>query len=259
VRLATKGHGGPLKKSVTVLTNVPGSTAPVVLDIKGEIWEPVAYNPRIVAFGRIDQATAASQPVPERKVTITDNLEEPVQLTDVRCTNPVFDVKTKVVEPGKKFELIVTIAGELRPGVNSGMIQAATGIEEAPNLNIPVQATRMADVDVSPPEILMPRVTAAEMKHQFIIRNHTQTPLDITDLEASDPALHVELQEGHDATSYILYLTVPAGTELPPRGEKITFKTGLASQPEVTIPIRVRSVAPASAPARYVPSRTEGH
>jgi hypothetical protein len=65
--------------------------------------------------------------------------------------------------------------------------------------------------------------------------------------------MQVELEEGQDATSYILRLTVPAGTELI-GNEKITFKTGLPSQPEVTIPIRARPI-PASRPARPAPPR----
>ncbi len=257
MRLTTKGHNGQLKKVVNVMTNIPGSTGPIALNIRGELWEAVAYDPRIVAFGQLNPATA-SQPTLEKKVTITNNLEAPAELTDVHCTNPVFDVKTTVVEPGKKFELTVTIVGALQPGMNTGSIQAVTGIADTPNLSIPVQASRTADVEVAPPELLLSRTVGAEMKPQFTIRNHTQTPLDITDLEVSNPALQVELEEGHDATSYILHLTVPAGTELTPPGEKITFKTGLASQPEVTIPINVRA-APASRPTRHVPARPAGH
>jgi hypothetical protein len=268
VRLATKGHGGPLKKSVSVTTNVPGSTAPIVLDIRGEIWEPVGYDPRIVAFGQIRPPTT-SQPALERRVTITNNLETPADLTDVHCTNPVFAVKTKVVQPGKKFELTVTIVGPLQPGMNYGAIQAATGVDEMPNLSIPVQASRLADVEVLPPELLLPRTLPTELKSQLTIRNHSQTPLDITDLTVSNPALQVEIEEGQDATSYILHLTVPAGTELAATGEKITFKTGLASQPEVAVPIRLRAVpasrpaypasSPGPRPGRPVPTRSVGH
>jgi len=252
VRLATKGHGGQLKKTVNVTTNVPGSTAPVRLEISGEIWEPVAYEPRIVAFGQINPKTA-TQPTLEKRVTITNNLDEVAELTDVHCTNSVFDIKTTVVEPGKKFELLVTIAGPLQPGINIGTIQVATGISETPNLAIPVQASRVADVDVAPPELLLARAVATEMKNQFTIRNHSQTPLDITDLAVSHPGMQVELEEGHDATSYILRLVVPAGTEMT-GPEKITFKTGLPSQPEVTIPIKLRP-APATRPARPAQTR----
>jgi hypothetical protein len=261
LRLNTKGHNGDLRKIVRVTTNIPGSTVPIQLNIHGQLWEPVAYDPRIVAFGRINASNAASQPALEnleKKVTITNNLEQPANLTDVHCTNPAYHVDTKVLEPGKKFELTVTIVEPLKPGPNVGTIQVTTGIADTPTLNIPVQATRTADVEVSPPELLLSRTIGPEMRPQFTIRNHTQTPLDITDLEVSNPALQVELEEGRDATSYILHLTVPAGTELTQGGEKITFKTGLASQPEVTIPIVVRAT-PASRPTRTLLPRSKGH
>jgi hypothetical protein len=242
---------------VRVTTNIPGETTPIGLDIHGEIWEAVAYEPRIVAFGQLNAATVASQGTLERKVVITDNLEQPADITDVHCTNPVFDVKTTVLEPGKKFELTVTIVGPLKPGMNTGTIHANTGIEEVPSLHIPVQASRIADVEVYPPELVLTRTTGAEMKPQFTIRNHSSIPLDITDLEVSNPAMQVELEEGRDATSYLLHLTVPAGTEIPPGGEKITFKTGLPSQPEVTIPIIAR--APTSRPTPRVVSQPAHH
>lgn len=237
-----------MKKVVTVTTNIPDSTTPVTLTIQGEIWEPVGVAPRIVNFGQLNSETAR-EPTLSRSVTVTNNLEEPAELTDVHCTNALFHVETKTVEPGKKYELIVTIADALRPGSNTGTIELSTGVAETPTLKIPVQASLTPDVDVSPPQMIVTPNATGDVKSQFTIRNHTQTPLDITDLTVSNPALQVELEEGQDGTSYILQVTVAGGAELSPAGEKITFQTGALSMPEVTIPVTVRH-APATRPSR---------
>jgi hypothetical protein len=233
---------------VTVVTNIPDSTAPVTLTIQGEIWEPVGVAPRIVNFGQLNSETAR-EPTLSRSVTVTNNLEEPAELTDVHCTSALFHVETKSVEPGKKYELTVTIAGALQPGSNTGTIELSTGVAEMPTLRIPVQASLTPDVDVTPAQMTLPPTVAVDVKNQFTIRNHTQTPLDITDLTVSNPALQVELEEGQDGTSYILQVDVSSGAELSPAGEKITFKTGVLSMPEVTIPVTVRH-APATRPSR---------
>jgi hypothetical protein len=256
LKLTTKGHGGPLKKVVNVATNVPDLTAPVALTIQGEIWEPVAFTPRIVTFGQLT-AEAARQPSLPQQVIVTNNLDESVEIKDVHCTSPLYQVETKTLEPGKKYELTITIVGPLKAGSNSGLIEFSTSAAEVPTLRIPVQAVVTADVDISPPQMALPQTIAADVDSQFIIRNHTQTPLDITDLTASNPGLQVELQEGPDALSHVLHLTVAAGAELSPGGEKITFKTGVLSQPEVTIPILVKR-GPATRPSPPVPSRPAG-
>jgi hypothetical protein len=241
-----------MKKTVAVLTNAPDSPAPLHLTIQGEIWEPVAYDPRTVSFGQITNE-AARESTPSRTITIVSNLEEPVELSDVHSTNPVFQVQTSIVEPGRKYEVAVSAAGPLRPGNNSGLIEISTSAADTPTLRIPVVALLKPDVDVSPPRLTLPQLIAAEVNQRFNIRNATQTPLTITDVSASHAAFQVELREHQPGKLYSLELVVPAGTELSPTGEKITFKTSLPGAAEMAIPIHVKRL-PATQPSTPVRS-----
>ncbi len=232
---------------MTVFTNVPDSTAPYTLNIQGEVWETLAVDPRTVTFGQLTMA-AASQPALARTITITNNEEEPAELSNIHSTSPLFGVDTKVVEPGKRYELTIAIATPLQPGNNSGVIEVSTNIAENPTLRIPVQAFVMPDLDVTPPRLTLPQTVGADVNYRFNVRNGTSTPLKVTDLTVSNPAMKVELHDGQAGASYSIQLFVPAGAEPAPRGEKITFKTNVPGTPEMTIPIQVRRL-PATRPS----------
>jgi hypothetical protein len=231
---------------VTVFTNIPDSAAPYTLNIQGEVWETLAIDPRLVTFGQLTMA-AASQPALARTITITNNEDEPAELSNIHSTSPLFRVDTKVVEPGKRYELTIAIATPLQPGNNSGMIEVSTNIPETPTLSIPVQAFVMPDVEVTPPRLTLPQTVGADVNYRFNVRNGTATPLQVTDLTVSNPAMKVELREGQAGASCAIELVVPAGAELAPTGETITFKTNVPSTPTATIPIQVRRL-PATRP-----------
>jgi hypothetical protein len=232
---------------VTVFTNVPGGPTSYALNIQGEVWESLAVDPRSVTFGQLTMA-AASQPALTRTITITNNEKEPAEVWNIHSTSPLFGVENKVVEPGKKYELTVTVAAPLQSGSSSGMIEMSTNVVDFPKLRIPVQAFVTPDVDVAPPRLTLPQTVGADVHYQFNVRNGASTPLQVTDLTASNPAMKVELREGQAGASCAIELFVPAGAELAPTGETITFKTNVPSTPTVTIPIQVRRL-PATRPS----------
>lgn len=229
-------RGGRLKKSITVYTNIPEQNGSIRLTIQGEIWQPVDAKPLSANFGRLAPNTAQS-PSLLRKLTIVNNMESEATLTNVRSTNPSFQAQTRVVEPGKKFELTVSVVSPLQAGNNRGKIEISTGIKEMPTLSVPVSAYVMSDVDVSPNKLALRAQRPRDMKRQFTVKNNTKQPLKISDLEASNPALKVGLQEVKPGTMFKIMVDVPAGYHVPPGGDKITFKTGCPSAPVVTIPI----------------------
>ena len=229
-------RGGRLKKSITVSTNIPGQDGTIRLAIQGEIWQPVDVKPMSANFGRLPPDATQSASL-MRKLTIVNNMESEATLTNVRSTNPTFRAQTSVIEPGKKFELTVSVALSLQPGNNRGKIEMSTGIAEMPTLSVPVSAYLMSDVDVTPNKLALRSGQPRSTKRQFAVRNNTRQPLKISDLEASNPALKVALQETKPGTIFRITVDVPAGYRVPAGGDRITFKTDSPSTPVVTIPI----------------------
>lgn len=235
VLLSTK-RGGPLSKWVKVYTNIPDQEGLVKLTIQGEVWQPVDPKPRAASFGRI-APDAAQEGALTRKLTIINNMEGEAKLTDVRSTNPSFDVETTVIEPGKKFELTVSVVSSLLPGDNRGTIEMSTGITEMPTLSVPVRAYVMSEVDVNPTTVTLRGQQLRDMKRRLTVQNNTKKPLKISDLKTSNPALKVALQETRPGTRFMITVDIPVGYEVPSGGDKITFKTDSPVAPEVTVPV----------------------
>jgi hypothetical protein len=251
----TAAHAGHLSKAVTVFTNAPKPEAMVTLKIEGEVWDPVAFEPQSVNFGRLTAESEGGTGLFQR-VTITNNMDSPAELSDIRSTSPLFQVEAKTLESGKKFELLVTVVSPLNPGNTNARLELATGLPETPNLSIPISAYVVPDVELSPETVRLPAARSAGRKRQITVRNNTRLPLNISNLAVSNPDLQVTLTETQPGAVYIITLNVPAGAQLSPTGDKITFETDHPTAPHIEVPVTevkagARSVAtkPASSQA----------
>ena len=239
ISLKTNNVSGSLTKSITVSTNLQQSgKATITLKIKGQVWQPVQVTPRSAAFGRITIDKVEEGPV--RKLTIVSNVEGELNLTDIKSTNPAFLAEVTTIEPGKKYELAVSVVAPLRPGNNSGKINIATGIAETPKLIIPVYAYITSPVDVTPAKLALPAVRSQDLTRHFYIRSNNNKPLKISELKSSNPDLKMELTDIRNALTYRLTVDVPASYEPAGGGDTISFKTDNSAVPLVSIPITVR-------------------
>ncbi|MGD2110239.1 MAG: hypothetical protein PVI86_12725 [Phycisphaerae bacterium] len=229
-------RSGRLSKSISVHTNVPGKDGTVRLTIKGELWQPLDVKPRSANFGRLTP-DAAQSPSSVKKLTIVNNMEGDANLTNVKSTNPAFQAETRVIEPGKKFELAVSVASPLPGGTTRGKVEMSTGIKEMPTLSVRVNAFVMSAVDVSPDRLFLPPQRSNDMKRMFTVRNNTKEPLKISELTSSDASVKVGLEELKPGKMFRINVDVPSGYHGSPSGDKITFKTDCPTAPEVTIPI----------------------
>jgi len=236
-----------MSKTVTVYTNAPAPQATVTLTLQGDVWEAVASEPRTVNFGRLTAEAARAEGLTQ-KVTITNNMEARAELTEVRSTSPLFQAEAKPLEPGKKFELVVTVVAPLKSGNNSGAIELATGVPEAPKLSIPISVFVVPDVEVSPDSVTLPASRSGTTTRQLSVRNNTKSPVKISDLAVSNPALKVTLQEAQPGTLYTITLEAPAGSQVV-ASDKITFSTDCPTVPNVVVPVRETRV-PAATPGQ---------
>ncbi len=234
--VSTRNRNGKLTKTATVYTNIPGKDSVVRLTIKGEVWMPVAATPLSASFGRITMQAAKQQSL-KRKITIVNNMDEPANITNVRSTNPVFKADVRTIEPGRKFELTVTLASTPRRGGNSGRIEMATGVKAQPKLSVTASVYVMGDVDVYPNRLLLFGNRARQQQRLITVRNNTEQPLKISELKCTNPKLKVQLKEIIPGRQYRVNVTIPADCKLSPGGDRITFKTDCPSVPEVTIPV----------------------
>lgn len=239
ISLKTTSVSGPLTKSVTITTNVQDSAkATIVLKINGQVWQPVQVTPRSAAFGRITLDKVDEGPV--RKLTIVSNVEGDLKLTDIKSTNPAFRAEVTPIEPGKKYELIVSVVAPLKPGNNSGKINIATSIAETPKLVVPVYAYITSPVDVTPAKLALPVVRSQDLTRHFYIRSNNNKPLKISEIKSSNPDLKLQLTDIRNALTYRLTVDVPKSYKPASGGDTISFKTDNSALPLVSIPITVQ-------------------
>jgi hypothetical protein len=252
VKLNLGTHGGKQSKSITVHTNAPGDAATIRLIIQGIVWVPVDVQPPTAAFGRLT-SESAKEPALAKKVTISSNVDKPLELSNVRSSNPVFRAETSVIEPGKKFELSVTLVPPLLAGNNTGKIDISTGLTEMPTLSVQVNALVAADVEVRPANLTLPEDTSAPLNRQLYVQNNVKTPMQLSGLETSNPNLKATLEETQPGMTYRLSVDVPAGYQPSPKGDKITFKTNNPSVPLLTVPV-TKTAAATPQPGTAVPA-----
>lgn len=252
VKLNVGRHSGRTNKAITVLTNVPGDSATVKLSIQGEVWMPVDVQPQTVNFSRLN-SDSAKDPNLAQKVTIVNNMEQNANITDVRSANPLFRAETKVIEPGKKWEMTIGLTAVPQLGTNNGTIEMSTGITEMPTLTVPVSAFVVADVEVTPPNLTL-RSDQPVANRQLFIRNNSKTPIKISDLKTTNESFKLNLEETQPGTMFKLNVDIPADYQGGPGGDRITFKTDNPTAKDVTIPIVMSKPppAPASGPAGHV-------
>ncbi len=222
---------GSINKSVTIHTNIAAPNKTVLLQIKGEVWNLIEVEPRAAAFGKL---TGTAQ----RKLVITNNSDQAADLHDIQCDSPMFKAEIRVIEPGKKFELIVT-AQATGSGQTSGKITMSTGITEHPTLEVFVNAHVPPAVEVQPRLIkLRPAAPGTQYKQRVYVRNNQpEKPLQITDLKVSNPDIKLSLDEQVTGTKFHIILEFPDGYRAPPGGDMLTFSTSAASMPTVQVPI----------------------
>lgn len=241
IKLATKKGGNTISKTVTVTTNIPGADGTVRLSIKGSVWQPVEIAPNNASFGRLTQSKAAEQGA--RRMTIINNVEGRMNLTNVRCDNPHFKAEVKPIEEGKKYELVVELVPPLLDGNNRGNIKIDTGLAEYPTVDVSAFAYVTSPVDVTPNALTIIPDRTASTTRQFYVRSNDGKPFEIKNLISTSGKLGLTSTEmSGGKNTYQLAVEIPADFS-PAANEMIEFETTHPAVPKLSIPVRSRGIA----------------
>ena len=257
IKVRTKNYSGTLTKSVRVFTNCTDSNSTVVLKVTGTVWQAVQVTPRGANFGRLTAGELGNVGL-VRKLTVENNVGNTLNLTDLHSDNPAFRLESKILEPGKKAEITVTLVPPLNVGSTRGKIRASTGVPEKPQLELIASAYVVAQVQVTPQRINVNTDQAAPARRYVTIRNTAKTPMKVTDLQVSNTAIKAKLDETTPGKNFRITIDIPAGTKLATTGEVLSFKTDNAKHPEFSIPIVKTSIVRRPPTARpQIPSESQ--
>jgi len=232
------GFGGSVTKSATVICNDPGKSN-VVLQITGIVWRPIEVTPSMTVFN----VSSERQTNETKVVRIVSNLEEPLELSDLQCTNRSFQAELKTVRPGKEFELHITAVPPFTAGHNiSSPVSLKTSSSRMPAINLTAYVMVQPPVTVAPEQINLPSgPLAAAMSLAVAIRNNGTNSLGLSDASVNFPGAEVLVKETQPGRLFSLMVNLPAGFQIKPDQKvEVSVKSTHPKMPLIKVPVSHR-------------------
>ena len=232
IELNTGKYNGRVTKTVTIETNCTGERHMLTLTIQGEVWQPIDIQPASAMFGRLEQ-----QKEVEKIITLTGNLDAPLEITDLTSSNKIFTVEKREKTPGKVYEIVVKAVPPFAPGSNSGRITMKTNYPENPTPEFQALALIPEVIEVTPPNLGIPAGSRVPVKRQFYVRNNDPKPLKISDVKATQPGVRCTVTESQPGKVFQIVVDFPANFKPTVDGDRVSFKTDNSLIPVINVPI----------------------
>jgi len=252
---------GKVTKSATVTCNDPGKSN-LVLQITGTVWKPIEITPLMAMFKVSDELQTNETKV----VRIVSNLDEPITLSDLQCTNQAFQAELKTVKPGKEFELHITAVTPFTARSINTLVSLKTSSPRVPAINVGAYLTVEQAVVVTPNQITLPAgPLAASLNRAIMIRNNGTNSLALSDASVNFPGAEVRVQETQPGRLFNLTVNFPAGFQIKADQKlEVTLKSNHPKFPLIKVPVFQPQIAvapaatqPLSAPIRVGPTKPE--
>jgi hypothetical protein len=225
---------GDVTKTITVASNdklAPNQT----LTLRGTVWRVLEVTPQFAYINVMPDAPSNLTTV----VHITNQSTEPVTLSEPTSVNGSFKAELKTIKPGREFEVAVTAVPPLAPGNNTGTISLKTSFTNTPVINITAIANVQPAVGVTPPQIMLPAQIDRWITNLVTITANGSKTLALSDPEASDKRVSVQLKEITPGRVFQLAAVFPPGFQIVPgRQAQLSVKSNNAERPVIVVPVR---------------------
>jgi len=241
------GFSGTIAKGATVTCN-DLSQSNVYLTIKGTIWRPIEVTPQSAYFNIPEESPTNAT----RVVRIVNNLDAPLTLSEPECTNRAFRAELKTIQPGKEFELHLSVQPPFDASRPQATVTLKTSLTNTPVLTIPAYAYVQPAISVVPSQVMLPAgpLTAA-VQPGVTIRNSGTNDLTLSDASINLEGASVALKEVQPGRVFTLSVSVPAGLQLP-SGQRVmaSVKSNHPRHPLIQVPVfqSARTVTSATTP-----------
>jgi len=224
---------GDVTKTITVTSN--DKLAPnQAVSLRGTVWRPIDVTPQFAYINVMPDSPSNATTV----VHISNQSDELVTLSDPTSANGLFKAELKTITPGKDFEVTVTAVPPLAPGHNEGTISLKTSSANMPVINIKAIAMVQPSVGVSPPQITLSPQINRWTTNLVTITARGSKALALSDPEASDKRVSVELKESIPGRVFRLAAVFPPGFQIAPGQQvQLSVKSNSAERPVIIVPV----------------------
>lgn len=234
VSFDSKKRQGQVNTQVNIFSNDPDRPQSTIY-LKGFVKRAVGINPigGCVLRG-MDPAAVVTG-----KATITNQVDEPMNIEIKSVDTKNFEVELKEIEPGKVYEVLATSKPPFQFGRTTGMITLATSLSREPEINLPIVATIVQRVELSPKAIYLDRDMTKKANNRTVrVMYYGENPnFKVESVEENDSGIKADVRpmvtpsaayaRMNPAPTLIgdIRLALPPGRDLPPNGHSLVVRT----------------------------------
>jgi hypothetical protein len=245
IQFNTAGQPNVVFKQVTVTCNA--LSQPVLyLQFRGTLYKPFDFIPPMVVLNIPPDVGTASG-----VVTITNNMEEPLELSAPESNNRLFAAELITNTPGKGYQLIISTVPPMPQGYVQGQISLRTSWTNQPVITVPVTANVQPAVTVIPSFITLPSGPLAKAVTNFVtIQNNGTNLLRLSEPAINVPGVDAQIREVQAGKSFTALLTFPQGFQIPPGQQaELSVKSSNPKSPLLKVPVlQMPSLGPPPGP-----------
>lgn len=238
------GFGGPIFRATTVTCN--DKIQPTVrLQLHGTVNRPVDVSPSFVLLNIGPDASEETNGI----VHITNNEEQPLQLTPPTSSTTAFTAELKTNTPGKSYDLIIKTVPPLASGNNQSVITVGTLSTNAQPIRISAVAIVQPLVAAMPPEITVPAgPLKTNMTISVSLQNKSSHLVTLSEPSVNAAGATATVTASRPGLVFTASVEFPAGFVVPLGTQfELSIKTDNPRHPVVKIPIKPgRPFAPTS-------------
>jgi len=225
------GHFG---KSVHVECNDPIQPK-MTLEIQGTVWRPIEVKPLSATLNLCPEVLSNVA-----TVRLISHLNEPLTLSELKVSNPVFAVELRTNQPGVEYELVATTPGPCPTNDQQGQITLKTSTTNLPVLTIPARINVLPVLLAIPPRIKLPPLPlAAPFTNTSYVRNFGTNDLALSDPAVNASGVSFEIKTNAASIPPLQVITVfPAGFDAPAGTNlEVRLKTNDPLVPVLRLPV----------------------
>lgn len=200
-------------------------------------------TPRNVDFGAIPRAAATQY----QTVTLLRSEGGPIAPTLVPSKRSVVDSQICEIEPGERYELVLSLSPPWPTRQFRERLEIETGLEGAPKQAIRVVGSIKPRLAAIPNRFLFSENQEQETELDVRLEWDDNKPVNILDVTCSYPGATVALDDSGDTQK--IRLTMPAGSKRIPGTHRVTIKTGDPEASTLEVPVSFRQKRPRGAAA----------
>lgn len=242
-------YNGSVTKTPSITCN--DNAQPMVrFQLHATVYRAVDVTPN---FGVLNIAPGASEDA-NTVVQIVNNEAKPLTLQNPTSNARMLKAEIKTIEPGKKFELIISTVPPVPSGNSQGLITIGTSSKATPTITVAVIAMVQPLINAIPATLTIPAgpITNGETV-SVVLQNMGSQPVALSDPSVDVEGVQARITATQPGKFFTASVTFPDGFKMPTdKPMTLTIKTDNPRFPTVEIPIE-QAMAPTATPAPPAP------